>query len=80
MPRRIHVFDPPQRFVVGTVGLPGARSFYLQARDGARVVTVAVEKAQVALLAEQLTELLDELGRRGATPAPEPAQIGRAHV
>ncbi|WP_462188466.1 MULTISPECIES: DUF3090 domain-containing protein [unclassified Frankia] len=73
MPRRIHVFDPPQRFVVGTVGLPGARSFYLQARDGARVVTVAVEKAQVALLAEQLTELLDELGRRGATPPPEPA-------
>ncbi len=65
MARRIHVFAPPQRFVAGTVGSPGARSFYLQARDGVRLVTVAVEKAQVVLLAEQLTELLDELGRHG---------------
>ncbi|EIV91375.1 DUF3090 domain-containing protein [Frankia sp. QA3] len=77
MARRIHVFDPPQRFVAGTVGSPGARVFYLQARTDARLVTVAVEKTQVALLAEQLTELLDELGRRGvaigsADPAAAP--------
>ncbi|MCM3924955.1 DUF3090 domain-containing protein [Frankia sp. AiPs1] len=70
MARRIHVFDPPERFVAGTVGSPGARVFYLQARNGARLVTVAVEKTQVALLAEQLTELLDELGRRGVGMGP----------
>lgn len=71
MPRRIHLFDPPQRFVAGTVGPPGSRTFYLQAREGARIVSVAVEKTQVTLLAEQLTELLDELARRGVAPEPE---------
>lgn len=65
MPRLIHVFDVPERFVTGTVGAPGARMFYLQARDNARVITVAVEKPQVTLLAEQVVELLDELARRG---------------
>jgi uncharacterized repeat protein (TIGR03847 family) len=70
MARRIHVFDPPERFVAGTVGSPGARAFYLQARNEASLVTVEVEKTQVALLAEQLTELLDELGRRGVAMGP----------
>jgi uncharacterized repeat protein (TIGR03847 family) len=67
------LFDPPQRFVAGTVGPPGDRSFYLQARDGVRIVSVAVEKTQVSLLAEQLTELLDELVRRGVPVAPPSA-------
>jgi uncharacterized repeat protein (TIGR03847 family) len=65
MPRRIFSFDEPERFVAGTVGDPGARTFFLQARDGGRVVSVVLEKAQVAVLAERLTALLDELGRRG---------------
>ena len=45
----MHAFDPPERFVVGTVGEPGARTFFLQAREGARVVSVALEKQQVVL-------------------------------
>ena len=65
MPRRRYVFDPPERFVAGTVGEPGSRTFFLQARDGGRVVSVALEKAQVAVLAERLDLLLAELGRRG---------------
>ena len=40
-------FDPPERFVAGTVGAPGQRTFFLQARAGARVVSVALEKQQV---------------------------------
>ena len=35
MPRRRYLFDPPERFVAGTVGEPGDRTFFLQARDGA---------------------------------------------
>lgn len=65
MPRRIFSFDEPERFVAGTVGDPGARTFFLQARDGGRLVSVVLEKAQVSVLAERLTALLDELGRRG---------------
>ena len=59
----IHSFDPPERFVAGTVGPPGQRTFFLQARSGARVTTVALEKQQVSVLAERIEELLDELIR-----------------
>ena len=65
MPRRRYVFDPPDRFVAGTIGDPGNRTFFLQARDGGRVVSVALEKVQVAVLAERLGDLLGELERRG---------------
>jgi uncharacterized repeat protein (TIGR03847 family) len=57
----IHEFDPPERFVAGTVGEPGARTFFLQARTGPRMVSVALEKQQVAVLAERIDELLDEV-------------------
>ena len=62
MARRIHSFDQPRRFVAGTVGMPGERTFYLQAVDGSSITSVALEKAQVALLADRLEELLDEAG------------------
>lgn len=67
MPRHRYIFDPPERFVAGTIGEPGSRTFFLQARDGARVVSVALEKVQVAVLADRLGKLLDELERRGIT-------------
>jgi uncharacterized repeat protein (TIGR03847 family) len=76
MPRRRYIFDPPDRFVAGTIGEPGDRTFFLQAREGRRVTSVALEKVQVAVLAERLGELLGELERRGieaATPAEPPA-------
>ena len=44
MPRVIHVFRQPDRFVAGTVGQPGERSFYLQATESARRVSVLLEK------------------------------------
>jgi uncharacterized repeat protein (TIGR03847 family) len=72
MPRNVFVFDPPERFVVGTVGEPGQRTFYLQARGDGRVVSVALEKGQVSLLADRAADLLDELLRQtgGATSVP----------
>ena len=70
MTRRLFVFDLPDRFATGTVGEPGNRSFFLQARDGGRVVSVALEKAQVAVLAERLGRLLVELDRRGIVEDP----------
>jgi len=65
MPRRRYIFDPPERFVAGTIGEPGDRTFFLQAREGTRVVSVVLEKVQVAVLAERLRALLDELDLRG---------------
>lgn len=74
MPRRLFLFDPPERFVAGTVGPAGQRTFFIQARTGGRIVSVSLEKVQVAVLAERLDALLDELDRRGLAPhLPEAA-------
>ena len=70
MPRQVFLFDPPERFVAGTVGQPGDRTFYLQASGGGRTVSVALEKVQVSVLAERLEELLEEVRRRGAGEVP----------
>lgn len=71
MTHQVHAFEPPERFVAGTVGEPGDRTFFLQARGGGRVVSVALEKVQVQLLAEKLEELLSEAGRRFGVDLPE---------
>jgi uncharacterized repeat protein (TIGR03847 family) len=63
------IFDPPDRFVAGTIGQPGSRTFFLQARRSGQVVSVILEKVQVAVLAERLGVLLDELEERGVTSA-----------
>jgi len=75
MPRRRYIFDPPDRFVAGTVGEPGDRTFFLQAREGGRVVSVALEKVQVAVLAERLGALLDELDIRGIAEIGGPTAL-----
>jgi uncharacterized repeat protein (TIGR03847 family) len=64
MARVVHSYDDPERFVAGTVGEPGARTFFLQARAGQRLTSVACEKEQVMALAERLDVMLDEVARR----------------
>lgn len=68
------LFDPPDRFVAGTVGQPGQRTFFLQARKAGQVVSVVLEKVQVAVLAERLDALLDELESHGVADAPAVAE------
>jgi uncharacterized repeat protein (TIGR03847 family) len=65
MSRRVYSFDSPDSFVAGAVGQPGQRTFYLQASKGSQVVSVALEKAQVAILAERLATLLLALRQGG---------------
>jgi uncharacterized repeat protein (TIGR03847 family) len=52
---------PVDRITAGTIGEPGQRAFYLQARGGDRLVTILVEKEQVQLLAASILELLADL-------------------
>ncbi|GAA0480948.1 DUF3090 domain-containing protein [Streptomyces stramineus] len=73
MSRQVFLYDPPDRFVAGTVGLPGRRTFFLQASAAGRTTSVALEKAQVEALAERIDELLDEVVRRTGGNAPVPA-------
>ncbi len=65
MPRRIYDFGVPDRFVAGTVGQPGNRTFFLQARKGSALVSAVLEKVQVQVLAERLALLIAEIARRG---------------
>lgn len=62
MARRLFRFDHPDRFAAGALGEPGNRAFYLQARQDRATVTVALEKTQVAALAQRLGELLLAVG------------------
>jgi uncharacterized repeat protein (TIGR03847 family) len=58
-------FPDPDRFDTGTVGQPGDRTFFLQAAQAGRVASVALEKTQVALLADRLLVIVAELERTG---------------
>lgn len=57
----VNEFDPPQRFVAGTVGPPGQRTFFLQATDGRRVTSISLEKVQVSVLGERIDDLLESV-------------------
>ena len=79
MPTRVHEFAWPDRVVVGTIGLPGARTFYLQVRAGKQIVSIALEKQQSALLAEKIDEILDQLltieGNPFSVPTSTPIEL-----
>ena len=78
-PAHVHEFDWPDRAVIGTIGRPGARTFYLQVSAGSRIVSVALEKQQAAVLAETIDEVLDELmaleGNPHSVPASTPVEL-----
>ncbi|MGB6243440.1 DUF3090 domain-containing protein [Gordonia sp. (in: high G+C Gram-positive bacteria)] len=70
MARTIYEFRSPRRFVAGTVGQPGDRTFYIQVSQDSRLMSVELEKQQVLILADRLGYLLDEVRRRFGTPIP----------
>ena len=74
----VHRYDAPDRFVAGTVGQPGERAFFLQARQGNRMTSVACEKQQVSVLAEHLDRVLDEVLRRSAGGVDVPPASSKA--
>ncbi|MDQ0869192.1 putative repeat protein (TIGR03847 family) [Arthrobacter sp. V1I9] len=79
MPTRVHEFAWPDRVVIGTVGVPGARTFYLQVRTGKQIVSIALEKQQSAQLAEKIDEILDQLitleGNPFSVPTGTPVEL-----
>ncbi|VXB41800.1 conserved hypothetical protein [Arthrobacter sp. 9AX] len=79
MPTLVHEFSWPDRVVIGTIGAPGARTFYLQVRTGRQMVSIALEKQQSAQLAEKIDEILDQLitleGNPFSIPAGTPVEL-----
>lgn len=79
MPTTVHEFVWPDRVVVGTIGVPGARTFYLQVRAGKQIVSIALEKQQSAQLADMIDEILDQLitleGNPFSVPTSTPVEL-----
>ncbi len=73
MPTRVHEFAWPDRVVIGTIGVPGARTFYLQVRTSNELVSIALEKQQSAQLAEKIDEILDQLSTLEGNPFSVPS-------
>lgn len=58
---RIRSLDPVESFIVGTIGQPGEREFYLQAKFHGAIHSFAIEKSQVSALADRIAILIGEL-------------------
>lgn len=65
-------FDAPDRFIAGTIGQPGQRTFVIQVRQDSTLVSVIAEKQQVQVLAERLGVLLEGIGELGEVAVPLP--------
>jgi uncharacterized repeat protein (TIGR03847 family) len=63
--------DPVDKVTAGAVGEPGERSFFLQARSGGRLVTIALEKEQVELLCSSILEILATVDKETGDGPPE---------
>ena len=63
-------FDEPDHFTAGTVGEPGHRVFFIQARQDGEVASLRLEKQQVAALGEYLGGILADLPDAEPTVAP----------
>ena len=58
---RSRILDPIESFIVGTIGQPGEREFYLQAKFRGGIHSFAIDKLQVTALAERMSMLINEL-------------------
>lgn len=58
---RIRRLDPVESFIVGTIGRPGEREFYLQAKFHGAIHSFAIDKSQVIALADRMAMLIGEL-------------------
>lgn len=63
----LYDLNPVSRVMTGAVGEPGHRVFYLQARQGATLITLQAEKEQIQSLTVGINDLLEKLGKRPAT-------------
>lgn len=50
-----------RRFTVGTVGLPGERTFFIQIRTAEQLLSLSLEKSQTMALSERLRYMVKEI-------------------
>jgi uncharacterized repeat protein (TIGR03847 family) len=79
MSRLAFEFLKPERFLVGTVGAPGEREFYLQIKgesSGKRVLaSFALEKTQAAALSDRCRQMVREVAPKLTVPLADLAPL-----
>jgi uncharacterized repeat protein (TIGR03847 family) len=73
-------FDPVDDIGAGAFGVPGQRTFVIQARKGSAMLSVLVEKEQVRLLAEEATQFLDRIAEDEPETPPTSVENGGGAV
>jgi uncharacterized repeat protein (TIGR03847 family) len=68
-------FEEVDSFTTGAVGKPGARTFFLQARQGRTRVAVKCEKQQVAAITQYLRSVLHDLPPADERPVPAALEL-----
>lgn len=53
--------DPVESFIVGTIGAPGEREFFLQCKYHGGIHSFAIDKSQVSALSDRIALLIGEL-------------------
>jgi uncharacterized repeat protein (TIGR03847 family) len=62
--------NPVQHIIADAIGEPGKRTFFLQARAGSQLVSVVLEKQEVANLAISILQMLEELSEKNPDLPP----------
>ena len=65
--------NPVSQITVGTIGVPGQRTFYLQGSRGSQTISLTIEKEQARMLAESFDNLIQELAKKYPMPADDEA-------
>ena len=66
-------FEAVSRVTTGAVGEPGKRTFFLQVRTAAELVSLAIEKDQLRALTERLQEVFSRVPAPAAGKFPDMA-------
>ena len=61
MANYLYDLNPVQHLVADAIGEPGQRTFFLQARAGAQLVSIVLDKQEVGSLAVSVLQFLEEL-------------------
>lgn len=64
MPRQEYELNPVSRITINAIGEPGQRTFYIQGRRGAQLITLICEKETARALAEHLLKYLEDLNEQ----------------
>lgn len=71
MARIVYRHSTVERFIVGTIGQPGEREFYVQVRSAEGLNTLKIEKEQVRALVIRFDEMLTQLRRSKSFDSPK---------